>query len=803
MLINMNMNQHISNKFILILFIFSLLTGCSTPAEKAEKYYQAGMKQLEGGHLAKARIEFQNALQINGTMVSAWFGLAKIAESEGDIPKLYGLLNKVVELDVKNVEARVKLGRLLLVGGKIDQALLNSDAAYAIAPNNVDVQSLKAAVFLKLNDDKAAVELANSILKAHPNNLEALMVLASERIAAADNEKAILYLNQGLERNEKNIALQLIKINALKNLNQNDQAIEVYKKLISFYPNSNELKQGLVILYYKLGNFDNAQTIMRSIIKLNPSEIKYKTDFIKFIYAVKGADLAKKELDEFIRNEPLNTDLKFLFVNFYLDTNQKSLAIDALNKIIKANSNSINVIKAKGMLALILLEEGDKKQSLELVEAILEKDKTNEQALLLKASMLLDKKSVDETIVTLRSVLRDSPNSSRALLMLAKAYEISGSSALADENYQQAYKVSNFSNQYGIPFAQFLIKQAQFLRAEKILEDQLMALPDDFRSLQLLAQAKLSRGDWTGAQKVADRIRKSSKINSADADEIMGVVFAGQKNFSDSISSFQRAFEASPKDRQPITVLVKAYLLAGKNKEAMAFLDKIIKSNPDNVNAKMLRSQLLIINGNKQQAIESYNQILLSDPNNVEVYQELAKIQLRDNKFIEAEATIQLGLAKVPDNFALLLLQANIYELTKKYLLASQVYEHLLKIQPNAEIPANNYASLLSDQKSDKASFEKAYQIAQRFKNSEIPQFKDTLGWAAYRLSKFEEALSLISSASESLPQSAIIYYHLGKVYQAKLDKLNTKKAFENALKYSNKSDFDYEEEVKLTLKNL
>lgn len=801
MLFHVNKNGFSVIKYITIMFIFAVLTGCSSPTEKATKFYQNGMKHLDKGDLVKAKIEFQNALQIKGTMVSAWYGLAQIAENEGDVSKLYGLLNKVVELDANNVEAKIKLGRLLLVAGQVDKALEMSDAALALAPENVDAQSLKAGVFLKLNDNKAAVDLANALLLAHPNNLESLVVLATERMSAGDFENAIIYLDQGLKQNEKNIALQLIKINALKSLKQNEDAIEVHKKIITFYPDSNELKEGLVGFYYQLGKMDDADALMRLIIKQNPKELKYKTNYIKFLHAVKGVETAQNELAKFVESEPENFDLKLLLVNFYQSTNQKPLAINILNNIIKTEGDSENAIKAKGLLATMLLENGDKEKSSALVESILEKDKGNEQALLLKASMQLDKNLLEDAIVTLRVVLRDSPNSSRALLMLAKAYESLGSYALADENYQRAFQTSKLSSQYGTPYAQYLIKRAQYPRAEKVLEDQLLATPNDLKSLELLAQAKLSRGDWAGAQKVADDLRKFS--NSNVADEIMGVVFAAKKNYSDSISSFQRVYEASPNDMQPITALVKAYLVAGKTKDALVFLDKILKTNPNNTNVRMLKSQLLIINGNKEQAIDSYHQLLAEEPNNVEIYQQLATIQLRDNKLVDAESTIKTGLSKAPDNFALLLSQAGIYELTQRYTEAIQVYEKVLKSQPQAEIAANNYASLLTDRKEDKASFEKAYQISQRFKNSDIPQFKDTLGWAAYRMEKYDEALSLIKSASEQLPQSAIIYYHLGKVYESKLDKLNAKRAFENVLKYSQGANFEYDQEVKRSLKNL
>ena len=47
---------------LIIVLLMTAITGCSSPEEKAEKYYQKGMALLESDP-DKARLEFSNALQ--------------------------------------------------------------------------------------------------------------------------------------------------------------------------------------------------------------------------------------------------------------------------------------------------------------------------------------------------------------------------------------------------------------------------------------------------------------------------------------------------------------------------------------------------------------------------------------------------------------------------------------------------------------------------------------------------------------------------------------------------------------------
>jgi cellulose synthase operon protein C len=77
----------------------------------------------------------------------------------------------------------------------------------------------------------------------------------------------------------------------------------------------------------------------------------------------------------------------------------------------------------------------------------------------------------------------------------------------------------------------------------------------------------------------------------------------------------------------------------------------------------------------------------------------------------------------------------------------------------------NNLASLLLDYRTDKASLDRAYALADGLKDSNIPQFQDTVGWAQYRRGDFNKAIPILESAQAKLPNLASIRYHLGMSY--------------------------------------
>jgi cellulose synthase operon protein C len=149
------------------------------------------------------------------------------------------------------------------------------------------------------------------------------------------------------------------------------------------------------------------------------------------------------------------------------------------------------------------------------------------------------------------------------------------------------------------------------------------------------------------------------------------------------------------------------------------------------------------------------------------------------------------------------LTQASIHELSGRFEDAIAIYEQLLKEQPNSEVLANNLASLLSDHRTDKASLSRAYELAQRFRRSEVPQFKDTLGWASFKVGKLDEAARLLKDASEKMPEMPVFRYHLGMTHLAMNRKDAARQELEKALSLGAKGDFSEAEQVKQALKGL
>ena len=776
-------------------FLLMFVIACSTPEEKAEKYYQKGMALLDK-EPAKAKLEFQNALQVKKNMAKAMYGLGLVAEREGDWKGSFALMREVTEQDPKNINAMIKLGQIFLAAGKLDLALEKSTKALELDKNNVAALNLYAAIQLKQNNKKGALEYANLALAQDANNQDSFLVLANISLAENDSAKAIEYFDKALAKNEKNLTVQFLKVKALESLSKPIEADNTYQKMLQMFPDNTFVKKTYAQFLMKTDRANDAEHQLRAIAEISPDNLTAKLDLINFILASKGGDAGRVAMEEYVKKEPQNYDLAFALADLYRAQKDSAAEEKLLNQITKQANGTAPGYKAQGLIAYKLMADGKNADASKILNNIIEADKSNSLALTLRANLALQAKNYDSAISDLREVLRDSPDTSNAALMLANAYESSGSAELAEENYIKAFESSKLSSKYGISYTQFLLRRKQPERAEKVLESILSSHPNDAPAIRALAQFKISKGDYAGAQALADRVKDISS-QSALSDEILGAISANKNDLVGTIASLKRAYEKAPNDLSLINSIVNTYVQAGKTPEAIAFVQTVTKANPNNVDAKLLLGQLYASSGMAQNAISTFKEVIQYKPSVVVAYQRLAIAQVYANLKSDAEKTINQGLKIAPNDFGLKITQASTFESTGQFDSAIKVYEELITERPDSEVVANNLASLLLDNRTDKASLERAYHLIKKTKTSQFPQFMDTLGWASYKTGHYDEAETALLGAIEQLPEVAVFHYHLAKVYIAKKEKISARQELQKAIKYATNTRFEQEFELK------
>ncbi|MEX0828203.1 MAG: tetratricopeptide repeat protein [Haliea sp.] len=773
---------------VLVMLIFTV-AACDTPEEKAKAHFDAGMAFVAEENFVKAGIEFRNALQLNENFADGWYGLALVEEHEGNWKKYAGDILKAIELDPKHLKAQIHYGKIMLLSGRIEDALEASDLVNEIAPKHPEALALKSAVMFRLGDKAGAIAAAKEAISIDPSNIDAILILAAEKLSTDDAGAAVKIIDEGLTQNKGNAQLQVVKIRALESLGRNEEVVLVFKELIEDNPDNRAFRKSLVRFYLTNGQKKEAEQEIRNIAKENPEDSAANLDVVRFVKSMKGDDAAAAELEQLIEQHPDVIDYRFALATLAQSANDNERAIAILGSIIDSAKTVEDKIAARNKLAQLHFTKGDLEKAWVLAQDVLEIDPSSTDALVLVGAMQIDNGRIDAAISNLRSSMRQHPESVRAALLLAKAHEINGSVELAEDRFAAAYRFSKEQPSVGLIYAQFFTRHGELQRAEQLLEKMAERSPTEADVLKMLAEIKLRKQDWVAAEDIADKIRALDSTDST-AYQISGAALAGLQNHDESRDAFERAYETAPKAGQAMNTLVDAYLREGDVEKAETFLKSVLERSQNNYLARTLLAKIEFQKKNPEMAEKLIREAIASDPKEQSGYVILAQYYMATGRQKDAAAALKEGLDVSPDGFLLNITQAGLLEAKGAYKDAISIYEKLLEDRPNSEIVANNLASLIAEESDDEKDLRRAYTLAKRFRNSKVPYFLDTLGWIHYRLGEYDLATPLLRMAVEKDPNAAILRYHLGMAYKAENNRDMAVKELEQAVALGSKQHF-------------
>jgi tetratricopeptide (TPR) repeat protein len=763
-----------------LLLAVLLAAGCASPDDRAQSYYERGMKLISQKEYVKASIEFKNALQLKKDLVGAWRGLAQIEEHNRNWQALAGNLRTIVELDPKDVESRLKLGQMMVVGNELDKALDLVNEADAIDNRNARVLALRGAILLRLNDSAGAKREAQAALEVDPNSAEALLVLSAERVMRGDAQGALSILERQASVHENELGIQLFKLSLLQKLKDFDRFESLLRKLAEIYPQEPAFRKQLIKFYVDHKRPDDAEKELRSLLAANPTGVEIGVDLVRFILLTKGAAAARQELLNLIATSEQAFRYQIALADFDLAQGDVTQSVQLLEKLAKGASRE-QAVSAQIKLAEAHLSKRNVDAAETVVSEVLRQDSRNVSGLKLRAFIRMQNWQLDAAIADARQALNDQPRSSELMLLLAQAYERSGSIELAEKQYADAIKASNFDAAVGLNYAAFLRRRGNSERAEDILTELATRWPGNLNVLSTLADVRLRRQNWIGAQEIAEKMKQIGDDRGL-ADQIAGAAFSGSGRYVDSIKALESAYAAAPAAVQPMVALVSGLVRAQKLDRAVAFLQTVLQTNPDNADANVLLGSVQLLKNAPDQALKSYQTAIERQPKNMVGYRALAEFHLRQKNVEEALRVTRAALQEVPNSFGLRFTFAGLLESKGDYEAAIAEYEQLLKQQPGSLVVANNLASLLSEHRTDKASLDRAYFLAVGLRRAQVPHFKDTLGWVYHQRGEHKNAISLLEEAAVARPDVALVRYHLGMSYLADGQTTKASEQFKKAL---------------------
>jgi tetratricopeptide (TPR) repeat protein len=762
-----------------------LLAACGSPAERAADYLAKAQARYDAGDYIQARIEAQNAAQVEPKNPKVRYLLALIAEQDQDWKSMFGSLMVVVAEDPANIEARLKLGQMLFLSGNWTEAAVQSKALLKLAPEDSRVRLLGARVDLQNGDLTAGRAGLAKALKLDPENIDAILV--SSAFEAVDSpDKGLAILDAGIQRLpeakvKERRELRERRIPILVQDKRFDEAEQGLAALAKDFPDVDAYPLRLARLYASQGRTDEAEQLLRRVTELDPKDDKRRLDYVQFLVGERQFDKAEAALKQFIDQLPDSDALRLALGDQYASTGRLPEAKVAYQALATRSPKSTDGVTGRIRIATIEVSQGNSAAAMKVVDGILVDVPEEPTALLLRAGYRFEKQKFDDAIADLRVVLRKQPANEAAMLLLAQTHVRKNEPLIAKDVYRRLLAADPGSDAGLTELVGLHISAMEFPEAEDLLRVRLQAAPDDLVASSGLVDVLLTQGKTAKAEEEARRM--AALPNQAGyGDFSIGRVLAQKKDYNAAAVAYRKAVDVRAGDQQAMQGLVESLSAAGKTQEAIAALKGLETSGSadSQVFSGLLLADLYGQERDPVNAEKALETVIQRRPETLEAYLAMARLYDKDQA---AQIRIyERGLVALPAQPQLSLLLGAALEASGQIDQAVAVLENAVRANPRFLAGINNLAALLLDHRTDKASIQRAVDLTKSLEGANNPALLDTVGWAQYRAGAYGAAVSVLERVVGKDDRPPVYRYHLGMAYLAAGNTVLARQELEKAL---------------------
>ncbi len=308
------------------------------------------------------------------------------------------------------------------------------------------------------------------------------------------------------------------------------------------------------------------------------------------------------------------------------------------------------------------------------------------------------------------------------------------------------------------------------------LADQVLAHDaNDLSAAYLKATVSEARRDHAGAAAQLERLL-SRPHDGEDAQQRasndrtfllhLGLDYQQLGRHTDAADAYGRAFELSGRTEAAVLAQrVQALVRARDLDRALTEAREARTRFPDEAQMVTLEASILREQGKTEEAILLAEGLRKRSAGKFDALLEVAEFYQQAKRFPDAEQVLADARKVQPHDLRALFLLGAVLERQKRHDAAEAVFREALGVEPDSA-PVLNYLGYMNADRG--VRLEEALSLIQRAValDPENGAYLDSLGWAFYRLSRFDQAEEQLRRAVAKGSPNAVVLDHLGDVLQ-------------------------------------
>lgn len=566
------------------------------------------------------------------------------------------------------------------------------------------------------------------------------------------------------------------------------KAIQEYRLAIDADPSSQYLTSGLAELYARSGRIRDAVSEAQDILQHDPNNLEAHR-LLGHIYlrslgdmqGGSGSDnvlkLAIEQYQDIVKLDPTSADDHIMLGRLYHADSQMKKAEDEEKTAVKLAPDSEEAVTS---LAMLYNEEGDTTKAAETLAAVpeasrsaklyaalgdtynqqkdykkaidayqhaIEMDRDNLDAIRGLADSYEKDGQTDKALEQYKVIADANPEDARTYISIGEIYRREGKLDLAIENLKKAQSMVQDSEQISYDLASIYQIQGRYDDAISTLQD-------------LLKKTEKPDGKYS----------QEEQENRGVFLERLGSAYADNNNEESAIETFQQMLSLGDDNAERgYGAIIDTYRENKDWPKATDVAREATQKLPNSRRLKMVYASQIADTGQPEQGLEMVKALLNGKPDDDrETYIALANMYSRLKRWSDSDAALDKAealAAKPEDKENIEFLRAANYERQKKYDEAEAAFRKILaQHSDNAEV-LNYLGYMLADHNT---KLDDALTMIKKAVDLEPANgaFLDSLGWAYFRLGKYDLAEDNLTKASQHMGADPTVQEHLGDLYQ-------------------------------------
>jgi tetratricopeptide (TPR) repeat protein len=566
-----------------------------------------------------------------------------------------------------------------------------------------------------------------------------------------------------------------------------NKAIEEYRQAIDADPSSEFLTSGLAELYVKTGRIRDAVVEAQDIIKRDPNNLEAHKllgrIYLRSLGDMPGGNgsdnvlkLAIEQYQQIVAIEPNNVDDHLLLGRLYRLNNDLQKAEGELKTAVKIDPNSEEAVTT---LAILYTDEGDTARALQVLSSIPDAGRSAKLYSAL-GTAYEQRKEYKNAIDAYKKAIQLDRDNLDAIRGLAENLLNDGQTDAALEQYKVIADANPEDAQTYLRMAEIYRRQGKYDEALENLKKADTMVPDSLEVPYNTAAVYQSQGRYDEAVKLLqDLVKKTEKPDSSYSQsdrnnraifiERLGLVYRDEENYTAAVEAFRKMLTLGDENAERgYQNIIDTYREAKQWPQATAAAREAVQKLPNDRDLRMVLDSQLADTGDADKALADVRSLLKGNAEDRTVYIALGQMNTRlrrwddaDKAFTEADKLS----TKPEDKEYVHFLRGSEYERQKNYDQAESEFKRVLEADPQSAVTLN-YLGYMNADRGVRLDESLNYIKQALSIDPNNGAYLDSLGWAYYRLGKYDLAEESLTKASAHMGSDPTVQQHLGDLYQ-------------------------------------